>query len=329
MRKLLMIFLSISMLFSITACGGKKDSAQLTAAFAESESEEETVAESAADNTADNSEIENFTLLDVTEDMIDFGIYATNENKYERLEFVFAKFKALDGSDMVSLMTFSNDDAIDAIICGTYTEDSYTAGNGVEWTLCTVNDVYSGSSIDIGFADTGEEVFILDAKGNPYKAAYISETDTILYMYTVEGLSVANAESATATEDFPLFDISSKMIEAGIYAVDANNNELVFSLFTAPDGTKIASLFEFEADGKNGDVIFGTYESAPETEEDGITWSLCKVSDVYKNETFDIGFGEADGEVYISDADGNSYEGEYLTADETIDYMGTALTFLE
>lgn len=331
MKKLLVLFLSISIIFLMTACGVKKDSDQPTAAPAESKSEKEskyekeTIAETAAKDISDSSKSENFTLLDVTEDMIDFGLYATNENEDGGLEFVFAKFKTPDGSNMVSLMSFSNDDASDALVCGTYTETSETDKDGTEWIVCTVNDVYTGEAVEIGFANTREEIYIIDEEENSYKATYLSAAETIEYMSTVVGLSMANAESAAASKDFTLLDVTSKMIEVGVYAVDANNKELVLSLFTIPDGTKMASLFVFESDGKNGDIICGTYENTYEADADGITWSLCTVSDIYTSESFEIGFGEAGGEVYIFDADGNHYKGEYLTANKTIDYMGAAI----
>lgn len=132
----------------------------------------------------------------------------------------------------------------------------------------------------------------------------------------------------SASEDFTLLDVSADMIEAGVYAVSEDGTELVFSLFTEPSGTPMASLFIFSADG-GGDVICGAYTAENETDEDGIDWTAITVTDVYTDGEFVIGFGESDEEVYIFDQVGTAYEGEYLTADETIDYMGAVVALME
>ncbi len=132
-----------------------------------------------------------------------------------------------------------------------------------------------------------------------------------------------------ASEEFTLLDVSTDMIEAGVYAVSEDGTELVFSLFTEPSGTPMASLFVFPAEGE-GDVICGTYSAENETDEDGISWTLLTVTDAYTDGEFEIGFGESDaGEVYIFDTQGTPYEGEYLSADDTITYMGTAAALME
>ncbi len=123
-------------------------------------------------------------------------------------------------------------------------------------------------------------------------------------------------------------DVSTDIIEAVVYAENDEGTELVFSLFTDPEGTKMASLFMFVSNG-NGDVICGTYEAESETDEDGIAWTALTVADAYTGESYVIGFGESDeGEIYILDGE-NAYEGKYLDADETITYMGVAAALLD
>lgn len=135
-------------------------------------------------------------------------------------------------------------------------------------------------------------------------------------------------EEAGASGDFTLLDVTSDMIEAGVYAIDESQNELVFSMFTAPSGTAMASLFVYCPDG-SGDVICGTYSANTETDEDGINWTKLSVSDVYTEESFDIGFAESDdGQVYIINPAGTVYEGQYLSADDTVVYMGTAVALM-
>lgn len=140
--------------------------------------------------------------------------------------------------------------------------------------------------------------------------------------------SQAEPADTSASEDFTLLDVSTDMIQTGVYAVSDDGTELVFSMFTEPSGTSMASLFVFPAAGE-GDVICGTYTGESETDEDGIAWSALTVTDAYTGDEFVIGFGELGDQVYILDQQGTAYEGQYLTADETITYMGTAAALLE
>ena len=101
-----------------------------------------------------------------------------------------------------------------------------------------------------------------------------------------------------------------------------------FSMFPAPSGTPMASLFVYSPDG-SGDVICGTYTAETNTDEDGMNWTLLTVTDVYTAQDFEIGFAENDSDqVYILNAAGAVYEGQYLSADETVTYMGTAVALL-
>ena len=158
-----------------------------------------------------------------------------------------------------------------------------------------------------------------------------AETTTTAETTTAEKTTNAEPDTNDTTDDssgFTLLDVSTDMIEVGIYAVDENNTELVFSMFTAPSGTPMASLFVFNSDG-SGDVICGPFTTDSVTDENGITWSVLTGSDVYTEQTFEIGFAETeDGQVFIMNNAGAVYEGEYLTADETIVYMGTAAAML-
>ena len=148
---------------------------------------------------------------------------------------------------------------------------------------------------------------------------------------TAEEITNAEPDTNDTTGDssgFTLLDVTADMIEVGIFAVDEEDNQLVFSMFTAPSGTPMASMFVFETDG-SGDVICGPYTSATKTDENGINWTLLTVSDVYRELTFEIGFAETeDGKVYILNSAGSVYEGQYLTADGTIVYMGTAAALI-
>lgn len=342
-KKLMPIVLTAVMVASLTtACGGASETtAPAPAAEEKTESEtsapEETepeadVEEEASEDTevTDDSASEDFTLLDVTTDMIEAGVYAVSD---DGTKLVFSMFNDPSGTPMASLFMFVSNGNGD-VICGTYESESETDEDGITWTALTVADAYTDENFVIGFGESEEgEVYILDGE-TVYEGEYLSADDTINYMGAAvallgEGASEGDASDDSASGDFTLLDVSTDMIEAGVYAVGDDGTELVFSMFTDPSGTPMASLFIFASDG-SGDVICGTFDGESETDEDGITWSLMTVADAYTDEEFQIGFGETDaGEVYIIDAVGNTYEGEYLSADDTITYMGTAAALLD
>ena len=88
---------------------------------------------------------------------------------------------------------------------------------------------------------------------------------------TAEETTNAEPDTNDTTDDssdFTLLDVTSDMTEVGVYAVDEESNELVFSMFTEPSGTPMASLFVYNPDG-SGDVICGSYTTETETDEDG------------------------------------------------------------
>lgn len=344
-KKFVSIVLAALMMASMmTACGSKSET-QTTAPAPAADTKTETTAEPAADTKAettapaetesqaepaDTSASGDFTLLDVSTDMIQTGVYAVSE---EGTELVFSMFNEPSGSSMASLFVFPAAGEGD-VICGTYTAESETDEDGIAWTALTVTDAYTGGEFIIGFGELGEQVYILDQQGTAYEGQYLTADDTITYMGTAAALmgastgsSGSNAADSSESGDFTLLDVSTDMIQTGVYATDDDGTELVFSMFTDPSGTPMASLFVFLSDG-SGDVICGTYSGDSETDEDGITWSILTVSDVYTGSDVTFGFGEAGDQVYILDSE-TAYEGQYLTADETIVYMGTAAALIE
>jgi len=145
---------------------------------------------------------------------------------------------------------------------------------------------------------------------------------------------VVDEEAADDSEGFSLLDVSADMIGAGYYTIDDDKNEMVVSLFTAPDGGKYVSLIEVPAEGQ-GDVICGlvTEEGVEQTRDDenGVTWTSITFTDVYTGKNCTVVFGDGDdGSCGIANEDFSiAVEGKYLTADETIAYMGAAVAYLQ
>ena len=142
----------------------------------------------------------------------------------------------------------------------------------------------------------------------------------------------AEAADTTEEEGFSLLDVTADLVDAALYAVDDDNTEFVITLFRDPDGYSYVSLMIVPQDGQ-GDVLCGAYDDSNVTnvtDEDNIDWTEISTTDVYTGDDFSAVFVEADdGSVAIANSDFSLVmEGQYLTADEAIDYMGAAANYI-
>jgi hypothetical protein len=141
------------------------------------------------------------------------------------------------------------------------------------------------------------------------------------------------AEAATTEEEgFSLLDVTADLVDAALYAVDDDSTEYVITLFRDPDGYSYVSLMIVPQDGQ-GDVLCGAYDDSNVTnvtDEDNIDWTEISTTDVYTGDDFSAVFVEADdGSVAIANSDFSLVmEGQYLTADEAIAYMGAAANYI-
>ena len=142
----------------------------------------------------------------------------------------------------------------------------------------------------------------------------------------------AEAADTTEEEGFSLLDVTADLVDAALYAVDDDNTEYVITLFRDPDGYSYVSLMIVPQDGQ-GDVLCGAYDDSNVTnvtDEDNIDWTEISTTDVYTGDDFSAVFVEADdGSVAIANSDFSLFmEGQYLTADEEIAYMGAAANYI-
>lgn len=142
----------------------------------------------------------------------------------------------------------------------------------------------------------------------------------------------AEAADTTEEEGFSLLDVTADLVDAALYAVDDDNTEYVITLFRDPDGYSYVSLMIVPQDGQ-GDALCGAYDDSNVTnvtDEDNIDWTEISTTDVYTGDDFSAVFVEADdGSVAIANSDFSLVmEGQYLTADEAIDYMGAAANYI-
>ena len=148
----------------------------------------------------------------------------------------------------------------------------------------------------------------------------------------VDAEDAAEAADTTEEEGFSLLDVTADLVDAALYAVDDDNTEYVITLFRDPDGYSYVSLMNVPQDGQ-GDVLCGAYDDSNVTnvtDEDNIDWTEISTTDVYTGDDFSAVFVEADdGSVAIANSDFSLVmEGQYLTADEAIDYMGAAANYI-
>ena len=142
----------------------------------------------------------------------------------------------------------------------------------------------------------------------------------------------AEAADTTEEEGFSLLDVTADLVDAALYAVDDDNTEYVITLFRDPDGYSYVSLMIVPQDGQ-GDVLCGAYDDSNVTnvtDEDNIDQTEISTTDVYTGDDFSAVFVEADdGSVAIANSDFSLVmEGQYLTADEAIAYMGAAANYI-
>lgn len=142
----------------------------------------------------------------------------------------------------------------------------------------------------------------------------------------------AEAAATTEEEGFSLLDVTADLVDAALYTVDDDSTEYVITLFRDPDGYSYVSLMIVPQDGQ-GDVLCGAYDDSNVTnitDEDNIDWTEISTTDVYTGDDFSAVFVEADdGSVAIANSDFSLVmEGQYLTADEAIAYMGAAANYI-
>lgn len=180
-----------------------------------------------------------------------------------------------------------------------------------------------GSSDAVAPADNDQQTTTTDTAADD---AADTEEDAV----DVE--DAAEAADTTEEEGFSLLDVTADLVDAALYAVDDDNTEYVITLFRDPDGYSYVSLMIVPQDGQ-GDVLCGAYDDSNVTnvtDEDNIDWTEISTTDVYTGDDFSAVFVEADdGSVAIANSDFSLVmEGQYLTADEAIAYMGAAANYI-
>ena len=135
----------------------------------------------------------------------------------------------------------------------------------------------------------------------------------------------AEAADTTEEEGFSLLDVTSDLVDAALYALP----DRALLPRRGPPRRPAAGIHA----GGHGDVLCGAYDDSNVTnvtDEDNIDWTEISTTDVYTGDDFSAVFVEADdGSVAIANSDFSLVmEGQYLTADEAIAYMGAAANYI-
>lgn len=188
-------------------------------------------------------------------------------------------------------------------------------------------------------AATQEKAVVEEKKEDTAPVAAEEKEEAAAPEKTAEEEEVAaptEADETVAEEvaDFTILDVTTDLVDAGIYAVDESNTEYVITLFRDPDDNPYISLMMVNEDG-SGDLICGAYDADSVTtvpdEENGVDWTVFDITDVYTDVDCTIVFAEGDdGSVAVTNADFSVImEGEYLSNEEAINYMGAAVSFID
>ena len=126
---------------------------------------------------------DDFTLLDLTDEMIDAGMYAESGT----VEIVIALF-TLEKEQYLSVMLFDGSDNSADVLCGVVDSTNTKVTNKDTHTEFTnVVDVYTGDTFSLT-VDEGSKPYVMDPTGKKYNAENITAEDTIDLMGAILAL---------------------------------------------------------------------------------------------------------------------------------------------
>lgn len=200
-KKFLVMMLAGLMAFSVTACGDSDDSdtkkSETTSKNDDADDADTDDADDADTDDADNADVddadaggadtsgsEEFTLGDVSADMVDAALYTKDEND---AEVVLVIFTAPSGTRMCAI-AYLNADGTGDVVCGAYDAASQTDENGINWSMLTFTDEYAGGEVTLGFVEDASESYIMTPDGSAYAAQRLDNEEAVGYMGTALGL---------------------------------------------------------------------------------------------------------------------------------------------
>lgn len=195
-KRLLTVLVLGTMVFSLAACGEASEpetapaksttEAEAEAAPAKSATEEETEvapADVEADAEVEVVEEEDFTLLDVSSDLVDAAIYCVDDTG---TEYVITLFRDPSSNNYISLMSVDAEGNGD-VVCGPYDDTNVSTiqtDDGIDWTGFDVVDVYTGDTFSVIFAEGDDgSVAVTNVDFSVImEGEYLTEDEAIDYM---------------------------------------------------------------------------------------------------------------------------------------------------
>ena len=187
--KIFAAMLSAAMAVTFTACsmGGlpeneaPSDAAENEELYLEEDIiiEEETGADilGALGETA--AAVEEISLLDVTPEMINAGLFARDEEGTELLLSMFT----LPSGTPVTAMSVTEADGTGSIVCGAYEAEIVTdpENKALTYTYMTFIDVFTGTQIQLAAIESEADgsCSVMNGAGDIYTAEYLSSEETV------------------------------------------------------------------------------------------------------------------------------------------------------
>ena len=183
MRKRLLCLLIMAMMsIMLTACGD--DDKVAPSVPAENKVTTEEVEAKVADKTEGKTNGE-FTILDVTPELVDSAIYSIDDAD---AQYIITLFHDPDHTPFVSMIIVA-DDGSAVLMCGAYNENniSQVENEGVTWTTFDVRDAYTGDVFSVILAEADDEsVAVANSDFSIImEGRYLSGEEAVDYMGTV------------------------------------------------------------------------------------------------------------------------------------------------
>ena len=143
-------------------------------------------------------------------------------------------------------------------------------------------------------------------------------------------VEISPDSAAPAVADISLLDLDASMIETGLYSINQDGDEKVFALFNQ-NGSKCCALIERKGDGSSSSTVCGAYTAMHDRDaEQKVDLTKLTFTDIYSGKECSIGFAEPDdGTCYIFDVDGNYNEASFLSPDDTVNYIASAIYVIQ
>ncbi|MGN1022308.1 MAG: hypothetical protein ACI4OJ_02320 [Lachnospiraceae bacterium] len=269
----------------MTGCGGSGDTsaeAVSTAAAAEADTEEVVTTEAAEEETTEEETTEADTEETASSDEVTYvdGYYANDGNGND---FIIAFFEGAAGD-----VAYISDGTNEAL--AEYTVEEAQTDSGTDYYLITVGDTA------LGYYTDGSDYYLVDANGNIYTAAALSEDEAVAIYSAIQMADSGEVDNEEA-------DATDVTYVDGYYANDGNGNDFIIAFYSSSAGD-----IAYVNDGTQ--EVFAEYSVSDAETSDGTPYYLISIGNTA------LGYATDGEDYYIIDTDGNVYAAAALSEEE-------------